>query len=521
MRKIWLLLLLLADAVCWKHEKLPRYLVEFRGLVPSFRMLELRDSIAYVVGSQSLAAELMGKFDVAVLDEVLEGSRVETYPLCGYLSLPNALSAKEVAHRCASVRSIIEVWGDGSSADTVRDQVQSTFASTVRPHFPLPKTDAERDSNSWKIVFRRFGKGGRSGLDPAGKRSFLSKFNSILQNLGGDVNLTSPAHELVFLEDWSRFHAAATEDSEAALLYTPERSFFGKIVGFGREVQTDYSLNRRPFLGTTSMAPLPAHLCAVSALVGSGSLVLDPFCGTGSILVSCAALGASVVGSDIDADCLGLAPEGPDSRPLRERDRGKNFRLNKNRSKASKREGAPVIPSAGFSACTRDNIAFYGLQDRLVGLLARDIRDWLPGGRAGEVDEDAGEQIAGLGLTGPFDAIVTDPPYSRRERAVGSTSNNNIVGNSAIGGSYEGCSDIIRTLCAVACARLKPGGRLVFWYPTDAFVEEADVRRMLEATLPDEARVALALNRLTCEKLHDKLWRWLVVYTRGSIDMLS
>lgn len=476
--------------------------------MPSFRMLELQDSLSYVLGSQSLAQDLVAKLDVVVVDDVLEGSRVEPFPLCGFLHLPNASVAYDVSHRCSTIRSMIEVWGDGASPVEVRDQVLASFDSTVRPHFPLARTDAEREDNSWKIVFRRFGKGGRSGLDPEGKRLFLQNFNSILKNLEGDVNLTSPAHQLVFLEDWSHFHAAATEDSSNALLYTPQRSFFGKIVGFGRETQTDFSLNRRPFLGTTTMAPLPAHLCAAAALVGRGSLVLDPFCGTGSILVSCAALGASVIGSDIDADCLGLAAEGADARPLRERDRGKNFRLNKNRSHASKREGAPVLPSTGASASTGDNMAFYGLQDNLVSLHARDIRDWLPGGKA---DADGDDQ--GMGLL--FDAIVTDPPYSRRERAVGSTITTGSTGTSTSAGSYDGCSDIIRTLCDVASARLKPRGRLVFWYPTDAFVAEDDVKGMLQATLSAEARSALVLDRLTCEKLHDKLWRWLVVYRRA------
>ena len=48
---------------------------------------------------------------------------------------------------------------------------------------------------------------------------------------------------------------------------------------------------------------MDAHLSFLMAnqgLIKKGSLVWDPFVGTGSILVSCAHFGAHVVGSDID-----------------------------------------------------------------------------------------------------------------------------------------------------------------------------------------------------------------------------
>lgn len=52
------------------------------------------------------------------------------------------------------------------------------------------------------------------------------------------------------------------------------------------------SLRYRRYLGPTS---LPADLALIMANMGgvsTGSVVLDPFCGTGSILVACSARGA-------------------------------------------------------------------------------------------------------------------------------------------------------------------------------------------------------------------------------------
>jgi len=43
-----------------------------------------------------------------------------------------------------------------------------------------------------------------------------------------------------------------------------------------------------------------AFIMANQALADSGSLILDPFAGTGSILVACAHFGSTSMGSDID-----------------------------------------------------------------------------------------------------------------------------------------------------------------------------------------------------------------------------
>jgi tRNA (guanine10-N2)-methyltransferase len=67
---------------------------------------------------------------------------------------------------------------------------------------------------------------------------------------------------------------------------------------------SQYSLKTRTVISTTSMAADYAFLMANMGQVGSGNLVLDPFVGTGSVLVSCAAFGAYTIGCDIDARVL-------------------------------------------------------------------------------------------------------------------------------------------------------------------------------------------------------------------------
>ena len=60
------------------------------------------------------------------------------------------------------------------------------------------------------------------------------------------------------------------------------------------------SLKKRLFIGNTSMDPQLSLLMANLSQVRNDHLVLDPFVGTGSILLACAQFGAQVLGSDID-----------------------------------------------------------------------------------------------------------------------------------------------------------------------------------------------------------------------------
>ena len=50
----------------------------------------------------------------------------------------------------------------------------------------------------------------------------------------------------------------------------------------------------------TPIRPELGMVMANLARVRPGSLVLDPFCGSGSLLLTAASLGASVVGADIE-----------------------------------------------------------------------------------------------------------------------------------------------------------------------------------------------------------------------------
>uniref|UniRef100_A0A0R3S4K7 UPF0020 domain-containing protein n=1 Tax=Elaeophora elaphi TaxID=1147741 RepID=A0A0R3S4K7_9BILA len=82
---------------------------------------------------------------------------------------------------------------------------------------------------------------------------------------------------------------------------TLQRLHFGKLVGRGQgQLKSDYSLAERCYIGNTTIDPELSFLQANIAKVDTGSLVLDPFCGTGGLLIAAAHFGAAVVGSEIN-----------------------------------------------------------------------------------------------------------------------------------------------------------------------------------------------------------------------------
>jgi len=180
------------------------------------------------------------------------------------------------------------------------------------------------------------------------------------------VKLSAPDHVFSLLVDYG-------DDPNAAPPH-PDRMFFGRLIGHGqRQLLKQYSLKTRRFIGNTSMDPQLSFLMANQGQVCPGSLVFDPFVGTGSVLVSCSHFGSYTIGSDIDYTLL--------------HGRGRSSRAN--------RQGQWRARDENFKA----NFAQYGLSSYFVDVLVAD---------AGRL---------GLREVPLFDAIITDPPYGIREGA--------------------------------------------------------------------------------------------------------
>jgi len=237
----------------------------------------------------------------------------------------------------------------------------------------------------------------------------------------------------------------------------PDLVFFGRLVATPPSVDK-YTLKRRAYLGPTSMEHEMAFLMAQQGLARPGSMVLDPFFGTGGVMIPCAALGAVCFGGDMD------------------------YWIFKGKEEKS------VV----------DSYKQYGLP------LPELFRwDFSPEARSLREPQD-----------GLFDAIVTDPPYGIRAgaRKVGSASNDVKPVPKELVEDHVPMTKIYEVDCLMvdlvdAAARLlRTGGRLVYLLPvnrssyTDAVIPQHECLQMLSN---NEERLKYPLSRrlITMEKV--------------------
>jgi tRNA (guanine10-N2)-methyltransferase len=178
------------------------------------------------------------------------------------------------------------------------------------------------------------------------------------------------------------------------------------------------------------MDPQLSLLMANLTQVQNYHIVLDPFVGTGSILLACAQFGAHVMGSDIDYLMIHARTK-PSRVGEKKRKKGESFRAN------------------------FDQV---NLGSKLIDVMVADAsaNPWRP----------ENQQI--------FDAIVTDPPYGIREPAfkVGAKRAETVIPEEHVGKHFPqkvdyGLGDIFADLMAFASRHLRMNGRMAFWIPVN------------------------------------------------------
>lgn len=202
-----------------------------------------------------------------------------------------------------------------------------------------------------------------------------------------------------------------------------------------------YRITARPHGGATPIQPELAFVMSnLAGLSHSSSVVLDPYAGTGSLLLPAAHWGLSPYGGDVQ---LGAT----NGELVVGRHGGVQVRSQRDHCG----EGAP---GSGVSA----NFRHLGLPPPQL-VQANIFRSpWTP--------------------RGVYDAVVADPPYGTREQQVGTES---AIRDTRIGPSgtsqcyvsdYTGAEMValvfamVEPLLKLAAAALKPGGRLVYLFPT-------------------------------------------------------
>jgi len=324
------------------------------------------------------------------------------------LDLPSQSEAVKINSRSISVKFCVELWAEGSNFKEFHEALQTCNEARAGN-----KCFAE--DQSFKVHIESFNKkvSGKERHDKIESLSYLP--------LRGPVNLTNPDVIFSYLE----FHGFDQNN----LPEEPEKIMFGRLVGEGqRDKIRKLDIKKRKFIGNTTMDPQLALLMSNICKVREGSTVLDPFVGTGSLLVAAAEFGGFVLGSDIDYLTLHAR-----TRPSRV---------------GQKRRAEDESMLANFEQ--------YGLAHRYLGVIASDF------------------SICPLRVEPWLDCVITDPPYGIREGTtrVGTEKDysQQSIPEQYLSQHYPqkvsySLEHLLTDLLNFSARALVLGGRLVYWLP--------------------------------------------------------
>jgi tRNA (guanine10-N2)-dimethyltransferase len=93
---------------------------------------------------------------------------------------------------------------------------------------------------------------------------------------------------------------------EYRAILSEDRCYFGKVLWFiNRSAYDERNPGKRDFFHPGVMMPRMARTLVNLACAGDGDILLDPFCGTGGILIEAGLVGARALGSDFDPLMVG------------------------------------------------------------------------------------------------------------------------------------------------------------------------------------------------------------------------
>ncbi|CDR49595.1 RHTO0S28e01288g1_1 [Rhodotorula toruloides] len=363
------------------------------------------------------------------------------------IGLPDDEAARKLGSRLVSVKHVWEFWATAETYEELHERVKSAECREKWDKYAV-----DRDCR-WKFTIA-----GHNRTIPLPQQVALVNTFQYMAFIG-EIDLRNPMLEVGLFEEYASdpLRGAKVREKRKEKGMDPSKTgkekafeegdpedtgglrsvWMGrKICDTSRHMMDVFDLKKRAYIGTTSMEAEVSLLMANQALAAPGKWVYDPFVGTGSMLLTAAAYGAMTFGSDID---------------------GRQIR--------------------GKKTSIRHSAEQYGVQGRIVDCYTFDMTQhpW----RTGEV----------------FDAIVTDPPYGVRagaKRLGREEGAREVLPMIVPGREHEGyhhtfpdyvppsvgwpMEEVISTLVTFSLYLLRPGGRLVFFLPTDnAVYSDVDI----------------------------------------------
>ena len=428
-----------------------RFLLQFRGIHNDLRLAEVISIVSLI--RRQPESLISRQISLKPALSVLTGQHFAHNPQTGdagsvlygeifyYAELLNEEEGRSLAERCVLLRAIYAPVAHGKTYDQCVESVQDLqFQKALEP------MRCAKTKPSFRCYVDAFGR--KYSVDQQLER--IHKFSALLRSFPGKVRMKDPDYELWILEDAFPKHGHGSTHKDRI-----RQIFVGRRIAFGQgHIGSKYSLKKRSYIGPTSMDAELSFVMANMAHVKENDLVNDPFCGTGSIMVACAALKAFVVGGDINILAL----------------RGKE------------------------EATIASNFDQYGLV-RPLGILRTDIT------------HSSIRVVEG----GWFDSIVCDPPYGIKEGMKvfrEDTIDAGLVRNHFQGTQRVRFVDFLYGLLEYAARVLREGGRLVYWLPTTSSYSSSDVPRhpALQLVSNSEQPLTTRMSRrlITMVRVSDK-----------------
>lgn len=319
--------------------------------------------------------------------------------------LPGDKEASDWISRSVLAKAIYEYWGEGKDLQDLHESIKS------QPFHGHYKELYRQDS--FKFEFETY-----RGSTKANRVDQIETFGYL--GFQGKIDMKKPDQIYAILEEYKPI-------SENVGSTTPEKMFFGRLVQRSdRHAMEIYDLKKRPYKGTTSFEAELSLVSANIAQVKPGSIMYDPFAGTGSFLSAGGHYGALVIGSDIDGRMI----------------RGK-----------------------GVSHDISSNFKYYGESVQFLDVLTMDFTH------------------NAMRSSLKFDTILCDPPYGIREaiKVLGSKDPEKYAGKEEVEihgkksylhpdyipvKRHYSLDSLLDDLLQYASERLTIGGRLAFWMPT-------------------------------------------------------
>lgn len=355
------------------------------------------------------------------------------------VQLPSVQHAKFLSERGILVKGVYEVWAHAGADEGYDELVRKVDAFQGETKREL----LQDETRSWRINVSVFGK--KLSMDE--QRERREKFRDVLP-FAGPVQMKDPDETFLVLEELGLDQDLHPGMKPKQIFFLRELAGSEKNRGRGgaRDLVDQQTLKRRAYIGPTSMESEMALLMANMALVQPGDLVIDPFVGTGSVLIPCATHGAMCYGTDIDIRVLlgtGVGVSGAGAEKTEDADHEDRINVTTN----FKQYGLPL------PELIRADNSMSPLVDKCKGF---------------------------------FDAVVCDPPYGIRAGARKSGRKRQIKSDVSMAVKQPNyiaptqpyaAEDVMKDLLEFAAETLREGGRLVYLLPTTYEYTDADLPR--------------------------------------------